>query len=163
MAGSKLVVISLLAIAACSGNSTSAVLTPQGYGAVTFGASLVDAETKLQQRAEPQSRAEGCSYVTFAQYPDIRFMIENEIVTRADAGATIVNATGFAAGDSSADLQNANPQLRVLPHKYEPESHYLILATDDGKNALVFEESAGLITKVRGGVKPAVEYVEGCG
>jgi hypothetical protein len=90
-------------------------------------------------------------------------MIENELVTRADAGATIANSTGFAAGNNSAELQQANPQINVMPHKYEPESHYLILASADGTSALVFEERGGLITQVRAGIEPSVEYVEGCG
>jgi hypothetical protein len=50
-----------------------------------------------------------------------------------------------------------------MPHKYEPQSHYLVLPSTDGMSALVFEESGGLITKVRAGVEPSVEYVEGCG
>ncbi len=48
-----------------------------------------------------------------------------------------------------------NPQIKIMPHKYEPDSRYLILTTTDGKSALVFEESGGVITKVRAGVEPA--------
>ena len=152
-----------LAMAACSSDDTMPVLTADAYGTVVFGASLAAAEAQLQTVGEPQVRAEGCSYVTFGRYPDIRFMTENGIVTRADAGASIVNSSGFGVGDRSADLQEANPQIIVLPHKYEPQSHYLVLASPDGTSALVFEESDGIITTVRAGVEPSVEYVEGCG
>lgn len=155
--------VSCLAIAACSVDDAPPTLTSQSYGEVKFGAPLADAEVRLQQLAEPQVRDEGCSYVTFARYSDIRFMVENEIVTRADAGATIVNAAGPGIGDDSSELQRTNPQLRIMPHKYEPESRYLILASADGASALVFEESGGVITMVRAGVEPSVEYVEGCG
>jgi hypothetical protein len=139
------------------------ILSSERYGEVRFGAPLAAAEETLQQLAEPQTRAEGCSYVTFAAYPDIRFMIENEIVTRADTGATIANSTGLAIGDNSAELQQANPEIKIMPHKYDPGSHYLVLSSADGTSALVFEESGGLITQVRAGVEPSVEYVEGCG
>ncbi len=163
MSQQTVLLITCLAMAACSANDSSPMLTSERYGEVRFGMPLTEAEEKLQQLAEPQIRAEGCSYVTFATYPDIRFMIENEIVTRADAGPTIANSTGSTIGDDSTDLQQTNPQIKIMPHKYEPESHYLILASADGTSALVFEESGGLITKVRGGVEPSVEYVEGCG
>jgi hypothetical protein len=155
--------ITFLALAGCSADDTTTILTLEGYGDVRFGAPLAEAEAKLLQVAEPPVRNEGCSYVTFGQYPDIRFMIENGIVTRADAGASIANSSGFSVGNSSAELQSASPQIKVMPHKYEPQSHYLVLPSTDGMSALVFEESGGLITKVRAGVEPSVEYVEGCG
>ncbi|MES2623875.1 MAG: hypothetical protein V4628_01230 [Pseudomonadota bacterium] len=152
-----------LMLVACSQQPAQLVLTAQSYGDVQFGTPLEEIETKLQQLAEPKIPAESCSYVTFANYADIRFMVEDGVVTRADAGESIANETGFSAGTNSADLLKANPQMKITPHKYEPESRYLILATPDGNNALVFEESGGLITKVRAGTEPAVEYVEGCG
>ena len=148
---------------ACTAQPALPVLSAQAYGAVRFGESLVETEARLQQNAVPEIRTESCSYITFAQYPDIRFMIENGIVTRADAGPDIVNTSGFAIGGDSAELAKANPQIKIMPHKYEPESHYLILAAPDQMSALVFEESGGRITKVRAGVEPSVEYVEGCG
>lgn len=158
-----LLLISCFSIISCATDEAPPVLTPQSYGEVKFGTPLPDAEARLQQLAEPRVRGEGCSYITFALYPDISFMVENEIITRADAGTTISNATGFAAGGSSDELRRANPEIRTMPHKYEPGSQYLILAAADGASALVFEESGGVITKVRAGVEPSVEYVEGCG
>jgi hypothetical protein len=154
---------SCIAMAACSDDADSPLLTSHRYGAIDFGVALAEAEAKLQQTAGPKMEGEGCSYVTFAVYPDIRFMVENGIVTRADAGQTIANATGFSIGANSADLKAANPQIRVEPHKYEPTGSYLILSSFDNKSALVFEENNGLITQVRGGIEPSVQYVEGCG
>jgi hypothetical protein len=148
---------------ACTADSDKPLLTSHRYGAIDFGAALADTEAKLQQTAEPEIENTDCSYVTFAKYPDIRFMVEKGIVTRADAGETIANSTGYAIGENSADLKSANPQIRVVPHKYEPAANYLILSSFDSKSALVFEESGGLITQVRGGIEPSVQYVEGCG
>jgi hypothetical protein len=150
-------------MAACTADADLPLLTSHRYGAIDFGVSLADTEAKLLQTAEPEIDNEDCSYITFAMYPDIRFMVEKGIVTRADAGETIANSTGFSIGANSADLKEANPELRVVPHKYEPASNYLILPSFDSKSALVFEESNGLITQVRGGIEPSVEYVEGCG
>lgn len=158
-----LLLLSCFVVTSCATDVAPPTLTSQSYGEVQFGARLADAEARLQQLAEPRVRGEGCSYITFARYPDISFMVENEIVTRADAGATIINAAGFAAGASSDELQRANPRITTMPHKYELGSQYLILAAADGASALVFEESGGVITKVRAGVEPSVEYVEGCG
>jgi hypothetical protein len=163
MKNSSLLFLACLAMAACTEDADAPLLTSHRYGAIDFGVALADAEAKLQQKAGPKIEGEGCNYVTFAMYPDIRFMVENGIVTRADAGPSIANTTGFSIGANSADLKAANPQIRVEPHKYEPTGSYLILSSFDSKSALVFEENNGVITQVRGGVEPSVQYVEGCG
>ena len=55
-----------------------------------------------------------------------------------------------------------HPKVEVRPHKYDDSGHYLILDATGGREALVFEESDGKVTAIRAGLKPAVEYVEGC-
>ncbi len=152
-----------LFIAACSEDVEQPILTSHRYDVIDFGTPLADAQAKLQQSAEPEIEDDNCSYVAFAKYPDVRFMIEKGIVTRADAGPTIANSTGFSIGANSEDLQKANPEIRVMPHKYDAAARYMILASFDNKSALVFEESGGVITQVRAGMQPSVEYVEGCG
>jgi hypothetical protein len=50
----------------------------------------------------------------------------------------------------------------VEPHQYDPDGHYLTFATRGGKTAIVMEEADGKVTTIRGGLIPAVQYVEGC-
>jgi hypothetical protein len=61
-----------------------------------------------------------------------------------------------------ASVKKRFPHVRIDPHKYDEEGHYLVLLTPDGKAALLFEEGGGMVTDVRAGLEPSVEYVEGC-
>lgn len=163
MTRASLLLVMCLTLAACSTTSSPLLLTAASYGLVRFGTGLDAVEALLNEQASTEIFNAECGFVTFASYPDIEFMVEKGVVVRADAGKTIANETGYAAGASSSDLQKAYPQMRVMPHKYDPAGQYLILAAADGGSALVFEASNGLITRVRAGVEPAVEYVERCG
>ena len=70
---------------------------------------------------------------------------------------------GIHVGDSEAAARKAYKGIaRVEPHKYAPEGIYLIIPTTDGKRALVIEIDKGRVMEIRGGSRPAVEYVEGC-
>lgn len=138
------------------------LLSEQGYGDVQFGAKLTDAEARLNQRAEPQTRDADCSFVSFKRYPHILFMVEQGVVTRADAKPKIRNSAGVQVGASLAQVRRLHPGARVDLHKYDPEGHYIVLSSSDDRAALLFEESKGRITAVRAGIKPSVEYVEGC-
>jgi hypothetical protein len=60
------------------------------------------------------------------------------------------------------DLQKRHPTMVVEPHQYDPGGHYLTFATRGGKAAIVMEEADGKVTNIRGGLIPAVQYVEGC-
>ena len=61
------------------------VLSPEGYGLVRFGITVERAEIVLKQRTTKPYEAAGCSYVEFKKYPRVQFMIEEGVVTRADA------------------------------------------------------------------------------
>lgn len=139
------------------------VLTDQSYGFVHFGSKLVEVEKKMGQRTKGQTGDQGCDFVTFKKYPGIKFMVEDGIATRADVtDSSIPNALGIKMGTTLNEVKRRYPKVIVEPHKYDPTGHYLIFKSKDGKRAIVFEEGDGKITDVRGGLEPAVEYVEGC-
>lgn len=138
------------------------VLSPLGYGEVRFGDELAQVEEKLGQAAFPKSREWGCDFVSFKKYPRIRFMVEEGVVTRADAETGVKNSAGVTVGMSFRRVKSRHPTIEVAPHKYDDRGHYLVLPAEDGRAALLFEESSGQITAVRAGVRPSVEYVEGC-
>jgi hypothetical protein len=154
----------LLLLCSLSGTAVAGtlVLSPNGYGDVQFGRSLAAAERKAKQVATPKKRERGCAFVQFSKYPGVQFMVEEGLVTRADAESSVKNSAGVSVGMSLLQVKALHPAIRIEPHKYEENSHYLILSTADSTAAIVFEESEGTITKVRAGKKPSVEYVEGC-
>ncbi|MBI2726646.1 MAG: hypothetical protein HYX42_10395 [Polaromonas sp.] len=138
------------------------VLSPKGYGPIHFGMRVEAAESTLKQRTKQRHTGEGCEYVEFRKYPNLRFMAEEGILTRADAGRGIRNSARVSVGASLAKVKAMHPKVEVRPHKYDDDGHYLILDAAGARAALVFEESGGKVTAIRAGLKPAVEYVEGC-
>ncbi|WP_147375880.1 hypothetical protein [Noviherbaspirillum cavernae] len=138
------------------------VLSATAYGDITFGSRLVDVEAGLGQKATPAKRDAACAYVSFRKMPKVRFMVENGIVTRADARAGVPNSAGVAVGASLTGVKTRHPDVRITPHKYEDNGHYLIFPDANENAALVMEEVNGKVTAIRGGLQPSVGYVEGC-
>jgi hypothetical protein len=116
----------------------------------------------LNETALPTERESGCDFVKFKKYPQIRFMVEDGVVTRGDAKAGVRNSARVSVGMSLARVKALHLRIRIEPHKYDDEGHYLILDTSDGNSAILFEEGSGKVTDIRAGKKPSVEYVEGC-
>lgn len=146
------------------GLSTAAsaqTLSPDGYGKVRFGDRLDATERRLGQKATPSPADPACSIVRFKRYPRVTFMVEQGVITRADAKTVVRNSAGITARMSAADAQRHEPKLRAELHKYDENGSYLVLPQGEDK-ALIFETSKGKLTRMRGGVKPAVEYVESC-
>jgi hypothetical protein len=138
------------------------MLSPSGFGVVQFGQPLKVAEANLSETALPKKREAGCDFVKFKKYPQMRFMVEDGVVTRGDATAGVRNSAGVNVGMSLARVKALHPRVRIEPHQYDEKGHYLILDSVDGSSAILFEEGGGKVTDIRAGKKPSVEYVEGC-
>jgi len=149
--------------AAATASPTSTALSANGIGAVRFGMSLAQAEQAAGKAALPEPFDPACSMVRFASLPKLRFMVEQDVVTRADAEPGVENAVGIAVGDTLAQVRDKHPEAQVSTHKYDKNGHYVTFPTADGKAAIILEESGGKVTKVRAGLQPAVAYVETCG
>lgn len=140
------------------------VLSAEGIGALRFGMTLEQAEQALGSKAAlPEPFDPACSMVRFAALDKLRFMVENGVVTRADAGPGVQNALGVSVGDTLAQVQASHPGAELTPHKYDTNGHYLTIPSTDGRAAIILEESGGKVTKLRAGLQPAVAYVETCG
>ena len=155
-------VASLLCLATAPSFAAGGVLSPEGYGSVRFGMNIEDVEAALKQRATEPYTKTGCDYAEFKRYPGLRFMIEDGVVTRADARKGVKNSAKVSVGMSLKTVKARFPAASIQPHKYDDEGHYVILSTEDGSSAIVLEESKGRVTAVRAGRKPSVQYVEGC-
>lgn len=150
------------ALLGLTGTASSQVLSPDGYGKIHFGERLDQAERRLGQRATPRPPDPACSMVGFKRYPQVRFMVEQGVITRADAKTVVRNSAGITARMSAKDALRHALTLRSELHKYDKNGQYLVLPKGEDK-ALIFEASKGTLTKMRAGIKPAVDYVETCG
>lgn len=150
-------------INAPAGRIARPVLSAQGYGPARFGTRLSDVERVLEEKSEHLGASDpACHSVRFNQLPGVRFMVENGIITRADADPGTPNELGLSVGDTLAQARNKYPDIGVGPHKYLPAGHYLTVRGAEPKSAIVMEEDGKRITKIRAGLEPAVGYVEGC-
>lgn len=138
-------------------------LSAEGVGPIRFGMRLDEAEAAIREKSHPLGGMDPeCRLVAFDALPALRFMVEKNIVTRADAAKGAVNIAGVDIGDDPARVASRFPAVQVGPHKYLPAGHYLTLK-GPGDNALIMEDDGKVITKIRGGMEPAVSYVETCG
>lgn len=139
------------------------ILSADGYGPVKFGAMLAAVEKTVGTKADvPGNQDQACQSVRLPSLPGVRFMVENGVVTRADAEPGVANTLGVAVGDTLAEASSRHAGIDVGPHKYEPAGHYLTMKSPDGRTAIVMEEDGKAITKIRAGLLPSVSYVEGC-
>jgi hypothetical protein len=149
------------AVTVCAGDP---VLSATSYGQIKFGDSLGKVERLLNEKTpkitDPDEKL--CRQIKFRAYPAVTLMVENGVVTRAESSAAIPTSLGLTVGASLEAVMKKVATIVIEPHQYDPNGHYLILKTPDGKAALVLEEGGGKVTNVRGGLEPSVEYVEGC-
>lgn len=138
------------------------ILSPQGYGLIRFGQTLKHTEITLNEHSKADDPDESCTYVEFKKYPNVRFMVEDGVITRADVNENVPNTSGIKVGMTIANARRIQPRLKTEPHQYDPEGHYLTLSFNHGRFALVFETDKTKVTDVHGGMQPSVGYVEGC-
>ena len=140
------------------------MLSTSGYGAIRFGGQLnqlpQDIRASLKHPIDPAEFE--CTFVEFKRYPNVIFMVESGIITRADLLKNQPNSLDATFNMSSAKLRSRYPNMQVSQHEYEEKGHYLTLPTANKKSAFVLEEVKGRITAIRAGLQPSVSYVEGC-
>ncbi len=142
----------------------STALSAAGVGGIRFGMTLAQAEQAAGAKASlPAPFDPVCSMVRFPTLPKLRFMVEQGVVTRADAEAGVENALGLAVGDTVAQVRAAHPAAQFTAHKYDQQGQYGTFPSADGRAAVILEASGGKVTKIRAGLQPAVAYVESCG
>jgi hypothetical protein len=157
------IIVSFLLAVTNSFAADNLVLSDKSYGLVSFGGKLKAIEKKVGEKAKGKTGDKGCDFVTFKKYPEIKFMVEDGIVTRADAlSPQIQNKLQIRIGTSIEEVKRRYSHVEVKPHKYDEKDHYLIFKSKDGKRAILFEEGDGKVTDTRAGIEPSVEYVEGC-
>jgi len=154
-----------IALLACSSAVLAGpILSATSYGAIRFGERVETVEKRLHERVpQPIDTEEAhCRLFEFKAYPQMTFMIEDGVITRAGTSSPIPTSIGVTVGLSMKTIRRRFPGVKIEPHTYDPTGHYLTLKTESQKAAIVMEESGGRITEIRGGLIPSVTYVEGC-
>lgn len=143
--------------------------TERGVGPLRAGMTLAEASQALGSALVLPAQADtaACRYVQWrGGPPGVRVMVERGRVVRLDIdSAGVRTAAGAGVGDTEEQLQRLYPgRVAVAPHKYE-DGHYLTVTPNpaDSSFAIVFETTGGKVARYRVGLRPQVEYVEGCG
>jgi hypothetical protein len=144
--------------------SVEPVLNYDGIGLIKFGMTLQDVESLIKEKATTQEEysPEECVYVTFNGYKDVAFMVESNIVVRADVGESVKNSVGVKVGVSLVSIKTKFPLAEIKENFYDEASYDIYLRNPKGKGVILLSESEGKIQGVRAGIEPAVSYVEGC-
>ena len=145
-------------------NRSAPVLSAAAYGEVVFGDRIEDVAKRLNEMVplREESDEESCWYAKFNAYPGVNFMVQDGRVSRLDSSESIITSIGYTVGASMAEVTKAIPTAIVEPNHYNPEAHYITVMSEDGKSAILLDESKGKVTSVRAGLLPVVQYVEGC-
>jgi hypothetical protein len=110
----------------------------------------------------------GCAYAVWTQAPrGVAIMLEHGRIIRVEVREGVVStAAGARIGDAEARIHDLyGSRMITEPHKYDQAGHYLVVTPEqpaDSAFRLVFEADGKRVTRFRGGLRPAVEYVEGC-
>jgi hypothetical protein len=139
-----------------------------GIGPLRVGMTLAEADSALGRRLKQLSDSVDteCDYagiegVTRA----VHFLTGNGRIGRVDVmDSTVATSRGIRVGDLEGRVRQAYPGIIVTPHKYT-DGHYLTVAPGaprDTTHLLIFETDGQTVTKYRAGIRPWVEYVEGC-
>jgi hypothetical protein len=141
------------------------------YGPIQLGSPLAAGRAAL---GAPRQEGEGsagaaCQYIGIPDEPStraLRFMVLNVSSVRIDVDSLhVATRWGDRVGDAEqAVLARHAGHVSVQPHKYTgPEGHYLIVtAPGDTLHRLVFETDGKRVTSYRAGLRPYVDWVEGC-
>jgi len=143
------------------------VLREDGAGPVRVGMTVAEADRAVAGGLSKTAGLESCDFVHPKTGPaNVMFMVIDGRIARADVvrGATVGTITGMHTGETESAVRAAYPNARVQPHKYT-DGHYVVVipgAPGDTLHRIVFETDGNKVTRMRGGLFPAVEYVEGC-
>lgn len=140
-----------------------------------IGMTVEQAEQALGVSLRPRERSAspGCWVTARAdgREPDIAYMVVHGQIRRIDllSGVRPASAArseqGIGIGATEQAARRAyGSKLATVPHKYTGADggHYLIPVMPDGRSGIIFETFDGRVTQVRAGLRPELDYVEGC-
>ncbi len=130
-----------------------------------MGMTVAQLSAALHQELAADERSEqGCFYVDAHGHNRVEFMIIDGHVVRVDVGVPgIKTSAGIQVGDSEAHAKSTyGAKMKVTPHTYIDNGHYLTVRSDDGAYGVRFETENGKVVGFYAGTYDAIQYVEGC-
>jgi hypothetical protein len=106
-----------------------------------------------------------CHLRSSAAQPGVVFVVDQGVVKRMETrDARYLTLSGLRVGDAVTKVRQVyGARLSVRPHAYFERGLVLAVYSPDRQFALVMESNdAGRIVTLRGGMLPAVEFLEGC-
>jgi len=112
----------------------------------------------------PAKDGQACFYVTTKKQPRLSFMMLQGRLARIDVRDPGVTTTaGIQVGDSEKHARQVyGSRLKVGPHKYIDNGHYLTAKSSDGRYGIRFETDDEKITLYYAGRFGAIQLVERC-
>jgi hypothetical protein len=135
-------------------------------GPVRIGMTVPQAQKalhfKLTENLEEPGGDGDCHYVDGKpRLSGVRFMVISGTIQRIDVDDRAYRTTlGAHVGMTEDEIKRLYPAVRVDPHQYDEDGHYLIV--DHERFSLLFETDGKVVTEIRAGLREPVGYVEGC-
>jgi len=140
-----------------------------GLAPAEAGNTLVQAEAALGAPLQPAGAAPkdaaGCHMRQAPSQPGVSYIVNQGVIARVETrDPRYATVRGLRVGDEVKRVKQVYGQrLSVRAHPYFDRGLILAVYSPDRKFALVMESNdAGRIVTLRGGLVPAVEYLEGC-
>jgi hypothetical protein len=139
-----------------------------GIGSVQVGMTAPQASKAAGIKLVGDAPNKNCYYLRPQGQPkNIGFMLTGNRISRVDVwkNSPITTLSGAKIGDTEARIKSLYPGIKVTPHKYVPQGHYLTLVPKDraySNYRVVFETDGKRVTQFRTGKLPEVEFIEGC-
>ena len=146
-----------------------ASISTAGLGPVRIGMTLDQASGAIgfALSGDPEPSID-CYYVGAPELPEgVAFMLSAGTIARVDVSDdSFTTVSGAGVGDTEAEiLELFGERIETTPHQYVPGGNYLTFVPADATDAgfrVVFETDGSVVTLIRSGRLPEVEYVEGC-
>lgn len=94
----------------------------------------------------------------------INVMLENDKISRISSYDSLIKTIdGLSVGATEKQvIKLYGARLQVHPHQYDENGHYLVVKSQNGKFAFVYETDGKRVTGIHSGLEGSAQYVEGC-
>lgn len=139
-------------------------LSFKGFGPITVGMSVREAEKALNMSLTEDDASQSCHYARHdSNLPGVAFMVVDGKIARVDISSPEYRTSkGARVGMTEQEVRRLYPKAAIEPHPYDDAGHYLVVTSDDGRYGIIFETDGKVVTDFRGGWRQPVGYIEGC-